>query len=261
MLELTINHLFQGGYLSTCVKTGISFSFAAYCRKREKSVDPRFRDDEYYGFFLLQIKELVQLKSSRQTYARQLFRQPFLTKSNIGEKRLQEFEKVNKHFSVYKNIRGTTSYYESVKKNAMATLRQKGSPHLFFTLSFAEYKDDELFKQILETNLNRLLTDKEIEEMKITATERNKIICKNVVQSTFFFERKLQKILNLLGKEGFGTPTSKKKYFAEDFMYKIKFQMRVCIYLALNKLSSAQISLKSRSSLYSSTKIKNLSLV
>ena len=43
----------------------------------------------------------------------------------------------------------------------------------------------------------------------------NKIICKNVVQSTFFFERKLQKILNLLGKEGFGTPTSQKKYFAD----------------------------------------------
>ena len=83
---------------------------------REKSIDPRFREDEYYGFFTQQIKELIT-------------KQHNLSKADISNKRLEELEKVNKNFSVYKNIRGTTMYYDSVKKNAMAFLRQKGSPH------------------------------------------------------------------------------------------------------------------------------------
>ena len=117
-------------------------------------------------------------------------------------------------------------YYDSVKKNAMAFLRQKGSPHLFFTISFAEFQDDILFKQVLETVLNRELTDHEIEEMKITPTERSKIICNNVVQTTFCFERRLQKLLNLIKNQGFSSPSSKKNYFAEDFFYRIEYQLR-----------------------------------
>ena len=216
----------KGGYLSTCMESEHPIGFAAYCRMREKSIDPRFREDEYYGFFTQQIKELIELKRSKQIYSRQIKRNPTLTQAAIEHQRMDELEKVNKNFSVYKNIRGTTMYYDSVKKNAMAYLRQLGSPHLFFNISFAEFQDDILFKQVLETVLNRVLTEEEIVKMKITPTERSKIICKNVVQTTFCFERRLQKLLNLLTNDGFGTSVSKKRYYAENFFYRIEFQIR-----------------------------------
>ena len=124
----------KGGYLSTCMESEHPIGFAAYCRMREKSIDPRFREDEYYGFFTQQIKELIELKRSKQIYSRQIKRNPTLTQAAIEHQRMDELEKVNKNFSVYKNIRGTTMYYDSVKKNAMAYICQLGSPHLFYHL-------------------------------------------------------------------------------------------------------------------------------
>ena len=90
---------------------------------------------------------------------------------------------------MYKNIRGSAPYYEQVKKNVMATLRQKTSPTLFFTITSAEFNWDSLFHQILEHIFDRELTSEEVEKMNISKTERNKIMTENVVISTCFFEK------------------------------------------------------------------------
>ena len=74
----------------------------------------------------------------------------------------------------------------------MATLRQKGSPTLFLTLSAAEFNWNNLFHQVLETELDREISIEELENMNISQTERNKIIAQNVVQTTVYFEKRLQ---------------------------------------------------------------------
>ena len=108
----------------------------------------------------------------------------------------------------------------------MAFLRQLGAPTLFFTVSFAEFKDSILFHEVLETILDRKLTQEDVTEMKFTQTEKNKILCDNVIQTTIAFERRLQKIMKLLTNENFIITKSKKKMFVEDFFYRIEYQMR-----------------------------------
>ena len=215
------------GFLSTNMSSKRAIGFAMYCRNRIKSVDPRFRQDQYYIFFLLLIKEKIEIKRSLQTFMRQARRLPSLNMNNLAEIRLENLEKYNRTYSVYKNLRGSAMYYQSMKRDAMATLRQLGSPTLFFTVSFAEFQSKALFHQIVETVLNRTLTEDEISQMEFTSTEKNKITTENVVQSTLYFEKRLQKLFSLLTSQGFETAeNSNSKYRVSEFFYRIEFQMR-----------------------------------
>ena len=47
------------------------------------SCDPKFRQDSAYIFFLLLVKELIQLKRCKTTYLRQATRLPNLSKEDI----------------------------------------------------------------------------------------------------------------------------------------------------------------------------------
>ena len=51
-----------------------------------------------------------------------------------------------KSFNISFCFAGTAPYYQDVKKRLMATLRQKGPPTCFTTLSSAEFDWDELGK-------------------------------------------------------------------------------------------------------------------
>ena len=140
--EKCFPHLFpwgKGGFLSTCIAKKKPLGFAAYCRNRIKSIDPRFREDPFYIFFLLLIKEKIELKRCRETFLRQARKTPDLNRKHIAEIKAENLERYNRTYSTFKSMRGTSMYYEGIKKNCMATLRQKGSPTLFLTLSAAEF--------------------------------------------------------------------------------------------------------------------------
>ena len=113
--------------------------FAAYCVNQILSADPKFRNDSTYLFFLLLVKELVMLKRCKTTYLRQATRIPNLTKNDVLNLKPENLNRFNRSFEVFKNMRGTSMYYEESKKNLMALLRQNGCPTLFFTLSCAEF--------------------------------------------------------------------------------------------------------------------------
>ena len=53
---------------------------------------------------------------------------------------------ISKVFNLSFCFAGTAPYYQDVKKRLMATLRQKGPPTCFTTLSSAEFDWDELGK-------------------------------------------------------------------------------------------------------------------
>ena len=61
-------------------------------------------------------------------------------------------------YTTFKTIRGTAMYYQDTKKRLMATLRQKGAPTLFTTLSCAEFDWNDLAHKIYET-VNRKKED------------------------------------------------------------------------------------------------------
>ena len=60
-----------GGYMSTQLASGTreqeNMGFSNYVRHRILSADSRYRDDNDYLFFLLIVKELIDLKRSKQT--------------------------------------------------------------------------------------------------------------------------------------------------------------------------------------------------
>ena len=135
-----------------------NIGFSNYVRHRMLSADSRYRDDNDYLFFLLIVKELIDLKRSKQTVLRQTQRVKHMTLNdykNIASR--EDLPRCNRSYEAFKSIRGTSPYYEQAKKNLMAILRQKGCPTLFLTMSCAEYKWDQLIKGILEVKGRRVV--------------------------------------------------------------------------------------------------------
>ena len=111
-------------------------------------------------------------------------------------------------------------YYQDAKKKLMAMLRQKGCPSLFMTISCAEYKWKELVRQILETEWKREVSMEYVNSL--SDSERNHIISRSAVQSTIHFQKRVEKIFNLLKFED----EIFEGYSVSDYYYRIEFQAR-----------------------------------
>ena len=150
---------------------------------------------------------------------RQARKLPTMTKEDVINLDKSNLPRYNRSFQVFKTMRGTSMYYENAKKNPMSVLRQKGCPSLFMTISCAEYQWKELVRQILETEWNQEVSLEYVESL--SDTQRNHIISRSAVQSTIHFDKRVQKIFNLLQFddifEGFTVP---------DYFYRIEFQAR-----------------------------------
>ena len=59
-----------GGYLSSNVLKNSNMGFANYVKSRLLSSNPKFRNDPFYVFFLLLVKEMVEMIRSERTYFR-----------------------------------------------------------------------------------------------------------------------------------------------------------------------------------------------
>ena len=213
----------DGGYLSSLLNSKeTDMGFAMYIKHRILSSDPKFRKNSTYLFFLLIVKELVQLKGCKQTYMRQATKLPNLTKETMKNVNRQDLSRYNRSYEVFKAMRGTSMYYEEAKKNVMAILRQNGSPSLFVTLSCAEYSWNSLLKEILETVKNREVTEDEVQ--KLSVQEKNKLVSENVVQSTLHFQKRIEKILKLTTHTGF--LATEINYGVSSYYYRVEFQQR-----------------------------------
>ena len=89
-------------------------------------------------------------------------------------------------------------YFEDVKKRLMATIRQKGPPTLFITLSAAEFHWDHLIKSIYETVNKTKLSMEFIEQQE--NSWKSKLVSENIVQSTIYFSKRTNKLLAMLKK-------------------------------------------------------------
>jgi hypothetical protein len=96
--------------------------FAQYIKHRVLSADSKYRRNSAYVFFLLLVKELVQLKRCKQTYLRQATKVPNLTKESLINVNAENLTRYNRSYQVFKTMRGTSMYYEDSKKNVMALL-------------------------------------------------------------------------------------------------------------------------------------------
>ena len=206
----------------TIEETEHNMGFAQYIKHRVLSADSKYRRNSSYIFFLLLVKELIQLKRCKQTYMRQATKLPNLTKESLINVNKEDIARYNRSYQVFKTMRGTSMYYEDAKKNVMAILRQKGSPSLFLTLSCAEYSWKGLLREIMETLEGRKVTEKEIEELSIP--QKNKMISENVVQSTLHFQKRIEKELKLMTHSKFFHDNC--PYSVSSYFYRVEFQQR-----------------------------------
>ena len=193
--------------------------FTNYVRHRILHVDNRFRKDPVYFFFLLLVKEVVELERCKTTYLRQARMMPNLSKTEIQNIKHENLARHNRSFQVFKSLRGTSPYYEHSKKDLMACLRQRGCPTLFLTFACAEYKWNNLLKQIIEVNERRTIDLSDIDLMN--SSEKNKLLSDNAVISTLHFQKRVEKLFNY-----FKNPEVFKPYFMKDYYLRVEFQAR-----------------------------------
>ena len=116
--EKCFPHLFPkgvGGYMSTYFPKKVTFS--NYIKMRLNGIDRRFSTDHLYIIFLYQVKESLEIKRSRVTYFRKSkCNSSKYNKSTIGNMSKLEIERTDAGFKAFKNVRGTTPYFQN-KKN------------------------------------------------------------------------------------------------------------------------------------------------
>ena len=118
--EKLFPHLYAfglGGYLSSNVLRRGNMGFSNYVKTRLQSVNAKFREDPFYVFFLLLVKELVEIKRSEKTFFRKATKVPKLNASSITDTNKEFLMRNNNAFTTYKSIRGSAMYFEAVKKN------------------------------------------------------------------------------------------------------------------------------------------------
>ena len=152
--------------------------FSNYIKNRLLSADPKFRNDPTYVFFLLLVKELTDMKRSEQTYLRKATKAADLSKKQVSEINKENLMRYDNAFQTFKNIRGTSMYYEDVKKRVLATVRQNGAPSLFCTFSCAEHSWNELVQNIYQTVYKKPITIDEIKQKPVAWS--NRLVNQNV---------------------------------------------------------------------------------
>ena len=213
-----------GGYLSSNVVKNSNMGFANYVKSRLLSSNPKFRNDPFYVFFLLLVKEMVEMIRSERTYFRKAAKVPKLTASVLQEIPKEMLHRYNAIFSTFKTIRGTSMYFQDVKKRLMATIRQKGSPTLFCTFSAAEFQWDELVQSIYETVYK---TKVSLDFIKAQDSSwKNKLVSENVVQSTMHFAKRTEKLMTFLKLDSPFVHNGI-KYHVVAFFFRVEFQVRI----------------------------------
>ena len=170
--------------------------FANYVKNRLLSANPKFRNDASYCFFLLLVKELIDMKRSEQTVFRKANRASNLTAKAIKEIGKENLLRYDTAFTAFRSIRGTAPYYMDTKKKLMATVRQKGPPTLFTTFSSAEFDWVPLLKCVYETVHKKSITTEEL--TALSTAEKNKLVNENVIQTTQHFAKRTEKLFSIL---------------------------------------------------------------
>ena len=212
-----------GGFMSSNVIRSSNLGFANYVKSRLLSADPKFRDDPYYLFFLLLVKEMVEMLRSESTFYRKAGKASSLTAKVLKEITPEFMIRYNTAFTAFKSLRGTSMYFQAVKKNLMAFIRQKGPPTLFVTLSAAEFQWDEMLHRIYETTTNKKVSLEFIKSQD--QAWKAKLASRNVVQTTMHFSKRVSKEISYLTKN---SPFCHDglMYLVSDFFYRIEFQVR-----------------------------------
>ena len=199
----------------------VPISYSELCKSELRRKDRRVAShipDLFFKAKKLQLKHILDKANIclRKTKGRS-------TALTAGEVKSQEcIDKLVRHdegYRVFKDLRGSPPYWEKVKKDIFALIRQLGIPTWFSSFSSAETKWHHLLQILEKTVEGKTCSEKDVE--KFTWQHKQHLIQSDPVTCARHFDYQVQEFIH-------------KVLFSQlnpigditDFFYKVEFQMR-----------------------------------
>ena len=132
---------------------------------------------------------------------------------------LDKIVKLDEGYYIFRQLRNSPAYLSSRKKDIFAMIRQLGLPTWFMSLSSADTRWPDLLKMLAKLNEGKNYSDEEIQ--KLTWAEKTKLIQKDPVTSSRFFDNRVQQFINIVLNSPHN-PIGK----VTDYFYRVEFQQR-----------------------------------
>ena len=134
-------------------------------------------------------------------------------------KYLDKLVKFNKGYYIFRQLRNSPAYLEARKKDIFAMIRQLSLPTWFMSLSAADTRWTDLLRMLAKLSDGIEYSEKELDAM--TWREKAKLVQKDPVTCSRYFEHRVQEFLNTILKSDC-EPIGKVK----DYFYRVEFQQR-----------------------------------
>ena len=132
---------------------------------------------------------------------------------------LERLVKLDEGYCIFRQLRNSPAYLEKRKKDIFAMIRQLSLPTWFVSLSAADTRWNDLLKMLAKLNDAVEYSDKEVEAL--TWQERTRLVQKDPVTCSRYFDHRIQEFLNTVLKSEI-EPIGK----VADFFYRVEFQQR-----------------------------------
>ena len=132
---------------------------------------------------------------------------------------LDKLVNLDEGYYIFRQLRNSPAYLETRKKDIFAMIRQLSLPTWFMSLSAADTRWTDLLKMLAKLNDGIEYSEKELEHL--TWQEKTKLVQKDPVTCSRYFDHRVQEFLNTVLKSSC-EPIGK----LIDYFYRVEFQQR-----------------------------------
>ena len=132
---------------------------------------------------------------------------------------LDKLVNLDEGYYIFRQLRNSPAYLEMRKKDIFAMIRQLSLPTWFMSLSAADTRWTDLLKMLAKLNDGTEYSETELE--KLTWQEKTKLVQKDPVTCSRYFDHRVQEFLNTILKSS-SEPVGK----VLDYFYRVEFQQR-----------------------------------
>ena len=132
---------------------------------------------------------------------------------------LDKLVQLDEGYYIFRQLRNSPAYLEARKKDIFAMIRQLSLPTWFMSLSAADTRWTDLLRMLARLNDDIEYSEEEIENL--SWQEKTKLVQKDPVTCSRYFDHRVQEFLNTVLKSSC-EPIGKVK----DFFYRVEFQQR-----------------------------------
>ena len=132
---------------------------------------------------------------------------------------LDKLVNLDEGYYIFRQLRNSPAYLETRKKDIFAMIRQLSLPTWFMSLSAADTRWTDLLKMLAKLNDGIEYSEKELEHL--TWQEKTKLVQKDPVTCSRYFDHRVQEFINTVLKSSC-EPIGK----LIDYFYRVEFQQR-----------------------------------